>query len=257
VTDTETAAESRNHRDEAVVALVDREFDRAADAYALAAYGTLAGLELETRGRDGHPLAPDERGWVGHALKYLLLSGAALRAAGAERRARRRCQQGVLIAADLRDEVVEHEVQRAALGEFVADLGVVGGFGEPSAYDGVRDRYEAATVDDPTAWVTTPLLEAAADGPMQAARNGPHAFQWDDLHGSSPEAYLVHRARFKRSRLPRVVEHVADAGVLHPPRGTTEHNNADYVCPNCGTNEVSWVADLVVCIDCSARMEPR
>lgn len=250
-------ADAANHRDEAITALVDREYDRAADAYALAGYGALAGLELETRGRGVHPLAPDDRGWVGHALRYLLLSGAALRAAGADRRARRRCQQGVLVAADLRDEVVEHEVQRAALAEFVADLGVVGGFGEPSAYDGVRDRYAGADVDDPTAWVTTPLLEAATAGPMQASRNGPHEFQWDDLHGSTPADYLVHRARFKRARVPRVVEHVVETGVLHPPRGTTEHNNADYVCPNCGTNEVSWVADLVVCIDCSRRMEPR
>jgi hypothetical protein len=243
-------------RDRAIRALIDRDYRRAGDLYARAAHAGLAGLEAETAGRD--PLAADDRAWVGFPLGYLLLSGLSYRAAGADDRAGTRCREGVLVATDLREHVLEHAVQRACLREYTADLGVVGGFAGPSAYDGVRDAYEAAADgldgDEQSSWVTTPLFQAATESAHQAARNGPHAFEWDDLHGSTPGTYLVHRARFKRARMPRVVEHVA-GGQLHPPRGTTEHNSDDFRCPDCERHEVNWIAGVEICIDCSVPLE--
>lgn len=244
-------------RDRAIRALIDREPRRAGDLYARAAHAALAGVQAETAGRD--PLSADDRGWVGFGLQYLLLSGLAYRAAGADGRAGTRCREGVLLAKDLREHVLAADVQRAGLREHAADFGVVGGFAGAAAYDGVRDAYEAAAEDldgdDQSSWVTTPLFQAATEGPHQGARNGPHAFEWDDLHGSTPERYLVHRARFKRARMPRVVEHVA-GGRLHPPRGTTEHGSDDFRCPDCDRNEVNWIAGLEVCLDCSTPLEP-
>lgn len=67
--------------------------------------------------------------------------------------------------------------------------------------------------------------------------------------------YLTHRPRFRKRRMPAVLRAVGEAGRLHPPRGTTEHSSDDWVCPACDTNEVNWIGDEVVCLDCSARME--
>jgi hypothetical protein len=244
-----------NFRDRAIHALVDRDPRAAADHYTRAAHAALAGLEGETTGRD--TLAPDERGWVGYGLKYLLLAGLASRAAGDDDRAGTRCREGVLVAKDLREHVLTDPVQQGCLREYAADLGIVGGFAEPEAYDAVRTAYERAVEAgdvDQTSWVTTPLFQSAYESIHQAARNASTGFEWDDLHGSNPEQYLVHRARFKRSRVPAAVEQVV-ADRLHPPRGTTEHNSDDFRCPACGTNEVNWTAGVVICLDCSTPME--
>lgn len=249
-----------DRRDGAIRALIDREPATAAERYALVGHGAFAGLEAE--GRDTYD--PGRSGWVGHALKYLLLAGAAHRAAGADTRAARVCHAGRLLATDLRDHAFEYGVQRAVAEEFRGDFGVVGGEavageGGGGAYDRAAAAYREAAVEDPVDWATTPLFSAATEGASQIARNGPAAFQWDELHGDDPASpgYLAHRAEYKSRRLPRAVAAVAESGVLHPPRGSTEHNNDAWVCPVCGRGEVNFVAGERVCIDHSRRLERR
>jgi hypothetical protein len=276
----------RNDRDAAIVALIDRDIERAANTYTRAAHATVAGLENEGENRD--LLGADAR-WAGHALSYLLLSAACYRVAGAPDRGTARCQEGIALAGDLRDAVLTDPFDRACCVEFVADFEAVGGLdsadtgggadgGEDAApggseggegngngnasgddYDRAIAAYEAVSngSTDPMSWATSPMAEAARRGSQQIARNTPHAFAWDDLHGSNPDsiAYLTHRSRCKRSQLPLSIEHATDEGYVHPPRGTTEHNNATWRCPNCGHSEVNRIAGEVICLDCSVRME--
>jgi len=245
-----------DHGDRAVTALVDGEYRAAGDAYSLLAYARLG--ERADRGRD--TFAPGDAGWVGYGLAALLRAALCYRAGGADRRGRNRCEQGRLVAEDLRDAVFDRPVQRAACDEARGDcLAVAEATDAGDAYDRAREGYEAAVDDgaDPSAWVVRPLFEALA-GPLQhAARNTSHEFAWDDLHGGAPASYLTHRVRFKRRRFPAVVDAVVEARRLHPPRGTTEHGSDDWRCPDCETGEVNWIGDEVVCLDCSTRMVRR
>ncbi|UIO99039.1 hypothetical protein Hbl1158_10895 [Halobaculum sp. CBA1158] len=241
-------------RDEAVRALVDRQPTRAGDLYTLVGRGTLAGREAE--GHDRGVLG-NSAGYAGYGLRYLLLAAFAYRAAGADRRARLRAREGSAVAADYVD-VVETDAERACWFEGTGDLAAAAGLDDAGAdaYDRATELYRDADESDPLSRATDPLFEAIRLGPQQAARHTGHDFDWDDLHGPDPDAteYLAHRSRFKRSRVPRVAEAVADAGFLAPPRGTTEHGNADYVCPDCGRSEVNWTAGIEICLDCDVRM---
>ena len=262
---------ARNHRDEGTVALIDRDVERAADTYTRAAYGTLAGFENE--GEDRDPLGADAR-WAGYGLSYLLLAGACYRAVGLPDRAAARCREGIVLARDLRAAVLSDPLDRACCAEFVGDFRVVGDLDtdggssgdvgdsadeDGDGYDRAIAAYASSEIDDPMSWATSPMAEAARRGPQQLARNTPHSFNWDELHGSDPDSasYLVHRPRFKRSRLPAAVSHVADVGYVHPPRGSTEHNNATWRCPECDRSEVNWIAGETICLDCSVRMKEK
>jgi hypothetical protein len=246
---------TRNHREAAIVALIDRELERAADTYTRAAHGTLAGFECEGEGRD--PLGADSE-WAGYGLAYLALAGLCYRAAGRPERATARCHEGIAIARDLFEATLSAPLDRACCFEFIGDFGVIGDLTVEAGYDRAITAYETAgtETDEYLSWATGPMAEAARMGPQQAARNTPHAFAWDDVHGSDPDsiAYLTRRPRFKRSRLPTVIEHVVEVGFLHPPRATTEHNNANWRCPDCGDHEVHWIAGETICLDCSVRM---
>jgi hypothetical protein len=268
---------ARNHRDEAIVALIDRDLARAADDYTRAAYGTLAGVECEGDGRD---LLGENARWAGFALSYLLLAGACYRANGENDRAAARCRAGIAVARDLQSAVLADPLDRACCAEFVGDFRVVGDVDSAidagtdtdgdnemdaernaAAYEEAADAYEAATAkaDDPLSWASEPMASGAYRGPHQIARNGSHNFEWDEMHGSDPDslAYLARRPRFKRSRLPAAVEGIVETGYVHPPRGTTEHNNATWRCPNCERSEVNWIAGETICLDCSVRMEEQ
>lgn len=253
MTDSDPAA----RREEAVRALVDREPAHAGDLYSLVGRGVLAGREAEGHDRD---LLADDATYAGYGLRYLLLAAFAYRAAGSDRRARLRAREGTAVAADYAS-VFETDAERACCFEAMGDFGAAAGLADDGsdAYDRAVELYREADESDPLSRATDPLFEAVRLGPQQAARNTSHRFDWDDLHGSDPSSgeYLVHRARFKRSRMPAIASTVAEAGFLAPPRGTTEHNNAVYVCPECGRSEVNWIAGMEVCLDCDVPMQEK
>jgi len=248
------------HRDRAVAALADRDYETAGDAYTRAAWRVLADPRP---GQD--PFDADEKGWVGDGLAAFVRSAVCYRVAGRPERATRRGVEGVAVARDLRS-VLDRPVQRACLDESVADCKTAGGLdGGPAAYDEAAEAYRGAAdgVDDPQYWGTTPLFEAAAGPIQQVARglaDGEIAIGWDDLHGSDPSdpgAFLAHRARYKRRRFPTLVERMRSAGHLAAPRGTTEYDNAENRCPACGSTDVNWTADWTLCLRCSTPTEPR
>ena len=252
------SAATEEYQANAVAALADRAYGRAGDAYTRVAWQTLA---APREGLSG--LAPDEKGWVGRGLSALAVAALAYRVAGRADRGTHRGVEGVAVARDLTNTLTE-PVQEACLREFVADFRVVGGLSDAGeAYDSAAAAYAEldAEIDAPQYWGTTPLFQAAAAPIKQAARssaNGEIAVTWEDLHGSDPDqpgAFLAHRARFKKQRFPMFVDQVVDNGYLAAPRGTTEYNNAQYECPNCGSSDVNWTADSVLCLRCSTPME--
>ena len=239
------------HRDRAIRYLSDGSYADAGDAYTLAAYGGLSGLE----GRRREAFDPDARGWVGYPLAALLLAGVCYRIAGRDDRARNRAGQGILVVGDQRDHVLDHAVERAACHEWVGDFRTVAGDADrdTSAYDRAVDGYAAADPDSPAEWTTRPLLQAGTDALLQLSR--PDDLDWGDLHGSSGSNALGHRARFKRSRLRSLVGTRVDDGRLFAPRGSTEYGVDEFRCPDCGANDVNYVAETVLCLRCNAAVE--
>lgn len=242
------------HRDAAVAALATREYERAGDAYTRAAWRVLADPRPDVA-----PFDPGEKGWVGSGLAYLVTAAVAYRVAGRDSRATRRGVEGVAVARDLRG-AFDHPVQRACLLEVVADCKTAGGLdGASEAYEAAADAYREAGdgIDDPQYWGTTPLFEGAT-APLQQVARGPAdgeiAVTWADLHGGDPAqsgAFLAHRARYKRQRFRALVEQAVEEGHLAAPRGTTEYATDHHRCPDCGSTDVNWVADSVLCLRCS------
>jgi hypothetical protein len=243
-----------SHHEAAVEALANREHRTAGDEYTRAAW---TGLAEPRRGQS--PFDLDEKGWVGTALGRLVVSAVAYRVAGAEARATRRGVEGATIAEDLR-ATADRPVQKACLAEFAADFRVAGDLnGATDAYETAERAYESAadSIDSPQYWGTTPLFEGAAAPLKQVARgqaNGEIAVTWETLHGDDPNeagAFLAHRANYKRQRFASLVAAAAEDGHLAVSRGTTEYNNDTYRCPNCGSTDVNWVADNILCMRCS------
>jgi len=252
------SSQDRDYYDSAVAALGDRTYDTAGDAFARAGWQTLARPRLGQS-----PFDADEKGWVGKGLRHLVTSAVCYRVAGRPDRAATRGTEAGAVADDLRT-ALDHPAQQACLGELVGDATLVGGLdGAADAYADAADAYREAgeSVDDPQYWGTTPLFGAAATPLQQVARstaNGEIAIAWEDLHGSDPAApgrFLASRAEMKRQRFPALLEAVVESGYLAAPRGTTEYDNATYLCPDCGSNDVNWVAESVLCLRCSAPLE--
>lgn len=241
----------RAHREKAILALAQSDHSLAGDAYTHAAYGELAGLENHHR----EALDRDAQGWAGDALAALFLAGVCYRIAGQDRRAENRATQGRAIATDQREDVLDAAVDRGEATAFVGDFHVLAGDREAaaSAYDRAAGLYDDADLTDPAGATTRPLLQAGTDLLSQLSR--PDDVSWDDIHGTGSDA-LARRIRFRRTRVPELLENRLDAGRLHPPRGSTEYN-ADFRCPDCGATDVNYVADAVLCLRCASVIEQR
>jgi hypothetical protein len=242
------------HRETAVTALVDEDWAAAGDAYTRAAHRELGDGERGD-GTGGDVLDPGSRDRPAFGLAFLLKAGLCYRLAGAEDRARYRSLTVAPLALDARDHV-RAGVARAVCQEFVADAAVVRGADADDAYDRAARLHREHRPDEPLNAVTAPIFEAANRLILHPSRNYQDV-EWDDLHGPDPgaEGYLAHRASYKTTTLPRVVESVLSAGKLHVPRGSTEYNNDTYRCPACGEDDVNYVAGETVCLHCSVRVK--
>ncbi|MDY6819180.1 MAG: hypothetical protein SVG88_11005 [Halobacteriales archaeon] len=242
----------------AIDALVARDYERAGDEYTRVAWQRLA-----TPRGNRSPFAPDDRGWVGRGLAHLLQAGITYRIADREDRAGHRGAEGVAIAEDLEHSLTQ-PVQHACLKEIAGDFRVVGGMADAkAAYEPAIAAYEAAadSIEDPREPATSPLFESAVAPLKQVGRsveNGEIAVDWSDLHGSDPArsgAFLTARPRYKRRRFPSLLTQAISAGYLAAPRGSTEYNNHIYRCPACGSNDINYVEDHVLCLRCSTPVD--
>lgn len=252
------SSQATDYHKRAVAAIGDRSYEVAGDALARAAWQALA----QPRPNQ-NPFDADEKGWVGAGVQHLVTSAVCYRVAGRPDRAASRGTEADAVGTDLQTALV-HPAQQACLQELVADARLVGGSNDAAdAYADAADAYREAaeSVEDSHYWSTTPLFQGAATPIQQVARstaNGEIAVSWEDLHGSDPSApgrFLAHRATFKRQRFPTLLEAVVADGYLAAPRGTTEYNNATYQCPRCGSNDVNYVAESVLCMRCSTPTE--
>jgi DNA-directed RNA polymerase subunit RPC12/RpoP len=50
---------------------------------------------------------------------------------------------------------------------------------------------------------------------------------------------------------------VVETGYLAAPRGTTEYDTDHHRCPACGSTDVNWAGDDVLCLRCSAVAEEQ
>jgi hypothetical protein len=234
------------HRyDEAVLALSDRRWRDAGDAYTLDAHAHLGG-----EGESGSGAFDDPLRGAAHALRTLLLAGVCYRLADQSDRALVRAGTGRLLTAELRDHVVDAAADRAACEEFRGAFHALSGDDDRAddAFEAAADRYAAAALDDPAGATTRPLLRAGTDLLMQVS--GPDDLFWDDVHeGSDP---LGRRVRTYR-RLPSMLDAVESEGQLYPPRGSTEYGT-DFTCPDCGSHDVNYVADTVLCLRCGVEI---
>ena len=245
-----------------VTALAERAEERAGDEFTRAAWLSLA----EPRpAEELSPFDPDERGWVGEGLRWLVVAAVAYRVAGRDARASRRGVEGIAVARDLQSSL-DGPAQSACLDEFVADFRVAAGMDDAeAAYRDAADAYRdaGAAVDDPHRMSTSPLFRAAAEPIKQVARgtaNGEIAVDWEDLHGadpSDPGAFLARRSTYKRQRFPSLLARAVDDGHLAAPRGTTEYDTDRFRCPDCASTDVNWIAGRTLCLRCSAPMERR
>jgi len=252
------------HYATAVAALAERQYAAAGDAY------TRAGWSVLAEPRDGRdPFAADDRGEVGDGLQHLLTAALCYRVAGSDERATRRAVAGIAVARDLAGRMAT-PIQAACFDEFVADFRVAAGMdGADRAYDAAGDAYRDAAdgaadeTTEPQAVATTPLFRAAAAPAKQLARsraNGEIGIAFEDLHGedpAAPGAFLAHRAAYKRQRLASLVAGCVADSFLAAPRGSTEYATDHHACPDCGSADVNWVADSVLCLRCSRPTEPQ
>lgn len=240
-----------DHAALAILALADERFDLAADRYSLSAYGTLAGAENRHR----EAFDTDHAGWAGFAVCDLLRAAVCHRIAGATDRARNRAGQAILVVGDQRDHVVASAVDRAACHELVGVARAITGDAEQAsaAFDRATAGYESADVDDGFRATTRPLLQAGTDLVTHLSR--PDDVEWDEIHGPNRDEALLRRVRFVRNRIGSMADARVEAGKLHAPRGSTEYGNANYRCPECGSNDINHVAETVLCLRCSAESE--
>jgi len=249
-----------SHRNRAIEALADRDYERAGDKYTRAGWASLANPR-----DDSGPFDGTEKGWVGRGLQRLATAAVAYRVAGEPNRATHRAVEGVALTRDL-ETALARPIQVACLAEFVADFRLIGDLdGVETAYEDAEAAYREAadTLDDPAYWTTTPLFEAAAGTLAQVARgtaNGEIEVKWEDLHGADPGqpgAFLARRVEFKRQRFRSYLSRTVDSGYLAAPRGTTEYGNDRYYCPNCESPDVNWTGDNVLCLRCSRPVSSR
>jgi len=243
------------HLEAAVAALAAGEYAVAGDEYTRAGWRVLADPRPEV-----DTFEVGDRGWIGTGVGHLVVAAVCYRVAGDDARATRRAIAGVAEAKELA-AAADHPAQRACFLEFVGDFRAAAGLdGAADAYETAADAYRAAAgaVEDPQTRATTPLFQAAAAPLKQVARgpaNGEIAVEWGDLHGpdpADPGAFLAARPSYKRQRFPSLVGRVVDEGGLAAPRGTTEYDTDHHRCPACGSTDVNWVENNVLCLRCSA-----
>lgn len=238
---------STRPRDRAIGHIADERYTDAAEAYTLDAYAVFSGQTERSSGLYASP----ERSRAGRGLASLATAAVCHRIAGDHGRASALAGQGILVAGELRDAVLESAVERANCNEWIGDFrSILGDRDNASeAYDRAAAAYADAGIDSPATETGRPFLQAGTE--LLAHLSRPDDLGWDDIHGNGDDA-LTRRVSVKRSRTASIVDARIDAGKLHAPRGSTEYNTGRFRCPVCGADDVNYVANTTLCLRCSA-----
>lgn len=234
----------------AVHGLAEEDYTEAGEAYTTAAREELAG-----HGSATHPAYERRaRSASGRSLTCFARAAVCHRVAGESDRGTKVSREGVAVAEELRDHVLTNGVERAACDEFVGDLlSVVGDEGNSEAYTRAKEGYEQADPEDPTSETGRPFLQAGTE--LIAHLSRPDDVGWDEVHGSGGDEALQRRVRTKSARMESFAEERVRESKLHAPRGSTEYNTGRYACPDCGSDDVNYIAGTTLCLRCSAYTE--
>lgn len=163
-----------SHRDTAIRALGADRHDTAADSYARAAYAELAGLQ----GRRRDVYDAETATWVGYPLGAFFLAAVCHRVDGVDGRARNRAGQGIMVAGDHRNHLLDDPVAEAACHEWVGDFRTAAGDDDKAraAYDRAESGYEEAAPDDPSRGPRSrscrPVPTASSSSPGRTTSSG-------------------------------------------------------------------------------------
>lgn len=126
------------------------EYSLAGDYFTQSAYEALR--------NDAIRLGDD--GQIGHGLYYLLHATVCYRLAKEDKRAQNRAQQGILIAEDLKENVVKESPKRGMLGEFIGDFNVTADLEDATEmYRLAASLYGEGDVEYTSTWDSNPLIE--------------------------------------------------------------------------------------------------
>lgn len=175
------------------------DYPAAADRYTSAGYAELAEGNFDI-GMQGDRL--------GTGLYCLLAASLCYRLANAPVRSRTRCEEGIMVAAEYRDYVVEHRAQVGLLYEFQGDFEIIG-----EIDDGV-DLYERAAqiyeneVTTHIGWASEPMFEWN----WKFIREIATAAEWPIPDKEHVYSELERRARYKRETFADRIEAVVAGG---------------------------------------------
>jgi hypothetical protein len=242
--------ESLGATQNAIRKLAEKDHTEAGEAYTTAAREGLAGHGSATHAA----YECRDRSAVGRSLRYFATAAVCHRVAGESDRAEKLSHEGVAVAEELRDHVLTNGVERAACDEFIGDLlSVVGGEGNSEAYERAKEGYGKTDPEDPASETGRPFLQAGTELIAHVSR--PDDVGWDEVHGSGGDDALNRRVRTKSARVESFAEERVRESKLHAPRGSTEYNTGRYACPDCGSDDVNYVAGTTLCLRCSAYTE--
>lgn len=234
----------------AVRGLAEEDYTVGGEAYTTAAREGLAGHGSATH----TAYERRDRSAVGRSLTCFARAAVCHRVAGETGRGKKVSREGIAVAEELGDHVLTNGVERAACDEFVGDLlSVVGDGGNSEAYERAKEGYGSADPEDPASETGRPFLQAGTELIAHVSR--PDDVGWDEVHGSGGDDALERRVRTKRARMESFVEERVRESKLHAPRGSTEYNTGRYACPDCGSDDVNYVAGTTLCLRCSAYTE--
>jgi len=130
--------------------LEQERFEEAGTIYTVTAYRTLGHREMANG---------DDR-QISGGLDRLLRATLSYRRAGRMDRCQNRAEQGILIARDIQENVVEDPRRVAVLQEFIADFhGISGLEGYQQAYDDTLVKLRDADLEYSTSFLSSPLAD--------------------------------------------------------------------------------------------------
>lgn len=169
------------------------EYATSGDFYTQAAYSALS-HDAITDAIDGQ---------IAAGLYSLLMAAYGYRRAQQTEQAKNRCQQGILVATDIRDTTVEDPIREGILTEYIGAFETVGAVSvRTDAYEAAMRLYSTAGIESSFSWPSNPLIDKNIS-----------FLTWVHRESGTPlptnvdvESDFTGRLSYKRSRINSILE---------------------------------------------------
>lgn len=186
-----------DYRQEADGRRLDRDFEAAGDNYTVAAYKELEESEYAVWRQLGSGLAE-----LAHAAICYKLSEA-------PGRCKNRCQQGLLIAEDLEENVAEAEPQKGLMYELAGDFKLIGDIGQYSQEYERAEQIYARYESDSLRWQAESEFEVGIAPFIRVVQSVDHTIErYSRVRSSS----LLVRINYKSDHFPELLEELIESG---------------------------------------------